>query len=414
MLARTPLLILLLCGACAPEPGPAEASSATPQAITGGVPDDGDGGAVALIRDGRVYCSGALVAPRVVLTAGHCLAVRRPDSVFVGADPQQGGEVVAVLDTRLHPQFMLASLSKDIGLVLLDRPLAVAPWPLWPQPFDDSFRGRTIRLVGFGLTASGDVTPPRKRQGVSVISGFTDLDFTFHPTPSQTCSGDSGSPALATLYGIEYLIGVTSRGDPGCSDFGSDTRVDPYLDDFVTPYLLATAERAADVGDRCFYDENCRSGICVEPADRPSFHYCSKPCGDQARPSTGCPKAMRCTAGSGGNVCGYALPSPGALGAHCLEDSDCAAPGALCARPAPGQPQVCTALCFPDPKPCPVGFECRRTLEHPSAAGCFRASVASGCSTGAARPASPPELWLLGGLLLLMRSRPPVNRRRNR
>lgn len=412
-LART-LLILGLCTACGPEPALPEASSPAHHAITSGVPDDGDGGAVALIRDGRVYCSGALIAPRVVLTAAHCLASRRPDSVFVGADPLQGGEFVAVIDTRVHPQFVLASLSNDIGLVLLERPIGVAPWPLWSQPFDDSFRGRTLRLVGYGLTSSSDVAPPRKRQGVSVISGFTAFDFTFHPTPSQTCSGDSGSPGLMTLDGTEYLVGVTSRGDPSCQDFGSDTRVDPHLADFVTPYLLATAERAAEVGDRCFYGENCRTGICVEPPDRPSFRYCSKPCTDQARSSTACPPTMRCTAGSGGDVCPYELPSPGALGAHCRQDRDCAAPGASCARPAQEQQSVCTALCFYDPRSCPDGFQCRRIPDHASAAGCFRTAVASGCAMRRAGPASQPELVLVSAVLVLLRLARLTNRRRDR
>ncbi|MCA9677715.1 MAG: trypsin-like serine protease, partial [Myxococcales bacterium] len=48
-------------------------ASAGAAPIIGGVPDDGDPAVVQVEIDGGT-CTGALIAPEVVLTAGHCLA----------------------------------------------------------------------------------------------------------------------------------------------------------------------------------------------------------------------------------------------------------------------------------------------------------------------------------------------------
>src|SRR5581483_2348821 len=79
--------------------------------------------------------------------------------------------------------------------------------------------------------------PPRKRWGASRIDKFSASQFSFVPAPSQTCFGDSGGPAFAQIGGVEYLIGITSTGDPECISGGTDVRVGAFEAGFVEGYL---------------------------------------------------------------------------------------------------------------------------------------------------------------------------------
>jgi hypothetical protein len=98
-----------------------------------------------------------------------------------------------------------------------------------------------LRFVGYGVT---DPT-----QGASAIAGVkyavsrdARVKDTWHneedgmqtsplstcgPGSGQepTCSGDSGGPSFNS-GGV--IVGVTSLGDPGCSTYGQDTRIDAY------------------------------------------------------------------------------------------------------------------------------------------------------------------------------------------
>jgi hypothetical protein len=57
----------------------------------------------------------------------------------------------------------------------------------------------------------------------------------------NTCNGDSGGPAFAEVGGELLLAGVTSYGDPSCTQYGVDTRVDVYAS-----FLDVTAPMPSD------------------------------------------------------------------------------------------------------------------------------------------------------------------------
>ena len=67
-----------------------------------------------------VDCTGTLVAPRALVTAGHCMVLGQPHYVFFGPDPQGAGTYLNVLSTAVHPDFDLETLSADIGMVVTD------------------------------------------------------------------------------------------------------------------------------------------------------------------------------------------------------------------------------------------------------------------------------------------------------
>jgi len=355
--------------------------------ITGGADDDADPAAVALHSGGVILCSGVVASARVVLTAAHCVEGGAPPSVAFGADPAAGGASIAVAASRTHLDFDPDTFANDLAMIVLAEPTDVVPWPLRTAALSSALEGRAVRVIGYGLLAAGDDTPPRRRDGTAAIAAIEPGRVVLEGAPSQPCSGDSGGAVLLD----DELIGVISSGAPSCTEGARATRVDAHHASFVLPFLVATADGAATPGARCWHDDNCAEGACVTADDDARLRYCSSPCADDAD----CPAEMRCDDG-----CRYDAPSPGTLGTSCTEAFDCVTEA--CTVTAGGA-RACTQVCVAGiPGTCPSGFAC-----VPDPAGddrCLPDTDAPGCGCASSRdPAS--ALVLLAVLSVAGRSR---------
>jgi hypothetical protein len=353
-------------------------------AITNGMIDTGDEAVVGLVADDRLICTGTLVAPRVVLTAAHCLESKTIDSVLFGADLASGTRI-AVAHVRSHPDFDPIALANDVGVVLLADPAPALPLSMIDAPVAMS---ATVRLVGFGLTTDGSAGG--KQTGTATIASVAATTFDLAAAPSLTCAGDSGGPSLIDVGGVEVLAGVTSAGDANCASFTRSTRADVFRT-WVESFVTATAEGSAQLGDRCFYAAQCTTGMCARPADAPSVAYCSSLCDRDAD----CAAGMACTI----HQCRWPLPSPGALGASCTTYEDC--DSLLCAHVAAGDVGACAIACDPIAAQCASGFSCLEDATQPALYACFpdappTTQRPSGCAVdGAARHPSAGILLLL-------------------
>jgi secreted trypsin-like serine protease len=193
-------------------------------------------------------CTGTVVAPKVILTAGHCVENLETSTIYPGSgyavatgiadlDQLQRQNVSLVSRAVLYPGFSPATLRGDAGLLVLATPVAAPALPL-ASTADSTLLapGTSITIAGWGLTAGNAKDTPSVLQSASTVVQPSELCkqrsaryYSFYSSAGQfcaddppdyavgTCHGDSGGPAIASRPdGSLVEVGITSLGGPGC------------------------------------------------------------------------------------------------------------------------------------------------------------------------------------------------------
>lgn len=186
-----------------------------------------------LLQYGQPFCTGTVVAPRTVVTAAHCVENQDPSQISFGFGPSADKveAEIQVVSAVTHPQWDSQQLANDIAVITLSEDAPVEPIPL-NKSMDDSWIGRTVTLVGYGVSDGPSQTGGGIKREVDVkIDKLEATTLGYTTTNGQTaCNGDSGGPAYADEGGQLVIAGITSYGDQGCQQYGVYTRVDAYLD----------------------------------------------------------------------------------------------------------------------------------------------------------------------------------------
>jgi len=204
-------------------------------------------------------CSGALVAPNLVLTARHCVsrAVTATPSCDARGRSHNGDHLAEDVDPAsiavytglhvrpdvdmpvaravrtLHPTGQVLCDS-DVAFLVLDRPIANAtvlnmrlhaPVETGDVVVPVGFGGGPLNIVGHKVARSKSTvlaTGPSANAATGAVLGPREFEV-----DRATCRGDSGGPAIDAMSG--EIVGVVSRGG-SCSAHGNHvyTRVDAY------------------------------------------------------------------------------------------------------------------------------------------------------------------------------------------
>ncbi len=224
----------------------------TSQEIIGGTPTTADPAIIAIFthkpgaQEGAL-CTATLISPTVLLTAAHCV-----DPKLVGEDtqtiaafgadinaPETAGTIAPVAETHFNPLFNSRNPAAgyDIAVAILKDPVSITPMPFMHKPLEQSLVGKTVRLVGYGVTNGFNNQGAGVKRTVSTdLKSFDDKLVRFGALGRTICSGDSGGPVLMEVDGKETVVGVNSFGMLFCLTGASSTRVDSYLD-FIGTYV---------------------------------------------------------------------------------------------------------------------------------------------------------------------------------
>ena len=220
---------------CAVQPTDGESGDedveATAAAIVGGQTTTGYAAVGALTQRGSAFCTGTVVAKRVVVTAAHCLKDARAANIkfVLGARASSPDAQLGVARVIPHPQFDSQRLKNDIGVVVLSQDAPVTPVPI-NEGMTSSWVGRSLTFVGYGVSSGFTRSGAGVKRAVDIpVSEVGSTQFAYEDRRKNTCYGDSGGPAFAQdANGNLALVGVTSYGDQTCTQYGVDTRVDAF------------------------------------------------------------------------------------------------------------------------------------------------------------------------------------------
>ncbi len=236
-------------------------------AVTDGVPDGEEHPFVGLVvlydADGNPThrCTGTLISPTVLLTAGHCTYGATSAQVWFDENvttdigyPYEGGFTGTPYTYEGYDDFATFPNTGDLGIVVLKKRVRLDQYATLAAPetldYLATARGQqatTFTVVGYGLqeikpTVMADRTRLQATvQLVNLSSALTDgynLHHTNAPgTGGGTCFGDSGGPVF--LAGTYQIVAVTSFGlNANCVGAGFAYRTDTYdAQAFITSFL---------------------------------------------------------------------------------------------------------------------------------------------------------------------------------
>jgi trypsin len=186
------------------------------------------------------FCGGALIAPRVVLTAGHCAIGEAPDEVdvVIGRDvlTSREGERFRVKRVAVNPGFDPAAyftgdLVDDAALLKLEKPSTAPPLALiGPDEGALWAPGSAARVIGHGSTNQRGIEyyDALQQVDVNIVSdqdcqkAYKNLHGSSQICASapgkDACYGDSGGPLMVNdpTTGAWKEIGIVSAGR-GCA-----------------------------------------------------------------------------------------------------------------------------------------------------------------------------------------------------
>jgi secreted trypsin-like serine protease len=218
--------------------------------VGGGTPaDDGVGRSVVTIVGSRGnFCTGALIAPDIVLTVAHCV---QPNAVYkiveYGADRQP--QLRDVKNVATHPSFNMQAMmvhraTADVALLQLAAAPKGKTASVLDAPKVPMVAGSRFTIAGVGVAVRGEGKSGGTVRVASLVATGQpgSLQIRLVDPVAQgirnglgACTGDSGGPVFEDRQDAPVIVGVISwstgpNGTAGCGGLTGVTPLTLYRD----------------------------------------------------------------------------------------------------------------------------------------------------------------------------------------
>jgi len=295
------------------------------QAIVGGtdVPDGKRDYVAYITIDNLFACSGTLVAPTKVVTAGHCSSITgatranvpigqpgQAITVTLGSIEAGGddGETFTIPTTGVkpHPNYSFTNnalsdretdVSNDVAILTLPKPTGIKPVQIANKDERSLWTPGTVaQIAGFGVDENGDAPDVMQETTLPIVTdkrsgevyGTKEEGGSFEATTQigaglveggrDTCQGDSGGPLIVTAAdGSLRLVGDTSYGrgcaepdTPGIYGRVADDTLRPFFEEFAPGSIAGSAAAPSSGGSDSSATPSTGSGSTPQPAPSPT------------------------------------------------------------------------------------------------------------------------------------------------
>lgn len=205
----------------------------------------------------KLYCGGALINNRYVITAGHCLKGINPKRIKLVIGDHDRRSLSSVQQTRyvgqvhIHPGFEKRTFNNDIALIMMDREVQFSGYirPVCLPDMDRSYNKQETTIVGWGKKSENGhpadilqevVVPIIPQKKCRHQTKYRAHEITanmlcagYDAGVLDACQGDSGGPMIWESENKQKFtqIGIVSWGQ-GCARSGYPgvyTRIGRYM-----------------------------------------------------------------------------------------------------------------------------------------------------------------------------------------
>lgn len=207
---------------------------------------------VTIIGSRGNFCTGALIAPKFVLTAAHCVQPNA-DYKIVQYDADRRLSLINIRRVQIHPQFTMAAIAQsrataDVALLELSAAIDTRAPIAIGTPTEPIVSGQPYIVSGIGVTQRGDGKSGGVVRAAKLVSTSKPGRLQIRLVDPETnntrdglgaCTGDSGGPVTEDQNGRMVIVGVVSwstgpNNAAGCGGLTGVTPLTLYRDWLIT------------------------------------------------------------------------------------------------------------------------------------------------------------------------------------